>query len=159
MKISNESLVISRVLQSSFSHFFEIILLIVFMLFYRVSLVGIIFYPFIFIFIFLFTLGVSFILASIGVYVNDLNNVWNVITRLVWFITPIFYTIEKGSKIYFTNLFNPMFYFISIVRDLVIYNSVPELWIIITIVIFSIFVFVFGLFVFEKFKWRFAEFV
>ena len=159
MKISQESLVLSRIFQSVFSHMFEIILLMVFIIIFGGSLIGLIFYPLVFFFLFLFALGVGFILAIVGTYVNDLVNVWSVLMRMVWFATPIFYIVEKGSLIYNVNMFNPMFYFITITRDFVVYLRVPELWMVFTICCFSVFVFVLGLFVFERFKDKLAEHV
>ena len=48
MKINHESLVISQVLEGGFSHFFEMLLFIGFMVYFKVSLVWILIYPIIF---------------------------------------------------------------------------------------------------------------
>lgn len=159
IKVSYESLVVSEILEGVFSHFFEIILLILFMLIFGVPLITIIFYPLIFIFLFFFVLGLSFILTTLGAYINDLDNVWRVITRLLFFATPLFYVINEGSLIYTFNLFNPIFYFITISRDIMIYNKIPELWIITTAIGFSFVFFILGLIIFKKYKSKFAEIV
>ncbi len=157
IKIPHESLVISRVIEGIFSHFFEIILLIFFMFFYKISFAGLIFYPLILAFLILFILGISFILSTLSVYVNDLNNVWNVLTTLLWFVTPIFYFVEEGSRLYMINLFNPMFYFITIMREVLIYQKVPELWMILVAVNFSLLILIIGFLVFGKYRNKFAE--
>lgn len=155
MRISQESLVISTVFQTIFSHFFDIILLIIVLIFYQFSLIGLFFYiPIFMVFVF-FVLGAAFILATLGVFISDLNNVLGVFITLLWFTTPIFYFIDKGF-LYKVNLFNPLFYFITITRD-VFYQRMPDLWMILGIILFSFFVFVFGVLVFEKFKNKFAE--
>ena len=156
MEIDKEIFVISKVFESVFSHIFEIILLIVFLVFYKTSLIGLFFYPFIFVLLMIFIFGLSFILATLGVFVNDLNNVWSILTRLLWFATPIFYTIKKGSGVYIFNLFNPFFYFISITRDIIIYQRI-ELWMVNMAVFFSLFTFLFGILIFERNKNKFAE--
>src|SRR3989344_7733394 len=97
MRISSESFVVSSAILSFFSHLFELVILLFFMIFFKISLIGFFLYPTVFLFLFLFSLGASFILASIGVYVNDINNVWSVLINLLWFSKPIFYVISFGS--------------------------------------------------------------
>jgi len=157
MKIPQESLVISPVLQSIFSHMFELIVIVFILIYFSIPIYGVIFYLFVFLFFAFFIMGISFILATLGVYILDLGNVWRVFSTLLWFATPIFYIISSESKIYFFNLFNPMYYFISASRDIIIYQSFPEIFIVIGIVGFSLFFFLLGLFIFEKYKTKFAE--
>lgn len=158
MKISSESFVISAVLQTIFSHFFELLALLAFILFFKVSIMGIIFYLPVFFFLVIFTLGFSLILATINVYVNDLINIWIVLINLLWFSTPIFYIISL-ENLTFVNRLNPMFYFVSIARDLVIYNKIPSLDFILPAVLFSIVFLSLGLLIFKRYKKKFAEMI
>lgn len=156
MKISYEPFVISGVLTAVFSHLFEVIILIIFILYFKISILGLLFYPFILFFFILFILGFSFILATIGTYVFDLANVWNVIANLLWFSTPIFYVVSKDNMP-FLNKLNPLYYFISVAREVVVYNRVPSLNLVILLVFLG-FIFLFlGLFIFERYKRKFAE--
>jgi ABC-type polysaccharide/polyol phosphate export permease len=65
LKIKTEAFVFSGVLQFVFSHLFELLVLVVFAIFFKVNISWIIFYPIIFFFFVLFTTGISLIL-SIG---------------------------------------------------------------------------------------------
>jgi len=159
IKINHESLIISKVLEGIISHFFEILLFIGFMIYFKSSLVWILIYPLIFGFFVLFVLGVSFILATLGVYIVDMNNAWRVITRLLFFLTPLFYVVEKGTLLYQISLFNPVFYFITIARELIINNSIPKYWMIEIAIGVSLISFVAGVFVFNRYKNKFAEMV
>jgi lipopolysaccharide transport system permease protein len=159
MKINPESLVISQIVEGTFSHFFEVVLFFIFMIYFKISLIWILTYIIIFGFFVLFLSGLSFILSTIGAYVNDLDNVWTVLTRLLFFLTPLFYGISEGTFIYKINLFNPMYYFLTIARDLIIYNSIPEHWMLILTAVFSVLIFIIGVAIFEKFKYKFAEVV
>ncbi|MBS3075135.1 ABC transporter permease [Candidatus Pacearchaeota archaeon] len=158
IKVTQESLVISSILQALFSHFFEIILLIIFMIIFKVSLIGLIYYPFLLFFLLLFIIGISFILATIGVYIIDMENVWNVLTRLLWFLTPIFYITNPGTKLYLINLFNPMFYFIEITRGFILKSNI-EFLMMALLIIGSILIFIIGILIFNKYKDYFAEMV
>ncbi len=157
MKIHQESLVVASVFQTIFSHFFEIFLLIIFLIFYNNSLLGLFFYPLIFVFFVIFVLGMSFILSTLGVFISDLNNFLSVLITLLWFATPIFYFTDESSFLYKANLFNPIYYFIEITRDIILYNKVPAFWMIFVTVLFSLIILIFGLYFFNKYKHRFAE--
>ena len=74
IKISQEVFVFSMVIQSIFSHMFELMLVAVLFIYFKVSLIGILFYLFIFIFFTIFTSGLCLIFAVIGLYINDFNN-------------------------------------------------------------------------------------
>lgn len=154
-----EALPISIILKSLFSHFFEIIVSFIFMLFFRVSIVGIIFYPLILFFFCLFITGISLTLSALTVYFVDLKNVWVFVSNLLWFATPIFYTIGGQTRLFVFNLFNPMYYFITIARETIIYSKTPELWMILGMIGYSFLAVMVGFIVFNKLKKKFAELI
>jgi ABC-type polysaccharide/polyol phosphate export permease len=156
LKIPAEPLVLSTVFQFLFSHLFEMAVLVIFMLYFKVSLIGLIFYPILLFFYTIFICGISFVLAVIGVRVIDLANVWRVIVRLGWFSTPIFYSINENSIQF---LLNPITHFISATRSILINNQIPSLFIIISIPIISILSLTIGLFIFNLSKKKLAEYV
>lgn len=159
IKFPSESFVLSNVLLYTFSHFFELIVLGIFVLVFTGNIFGIFLYLPLFLFFIIFCLGVSFFLATVSVYIIDISNVWVVFTRLLWFATPIFYSVEKGSFLYIANLFNPVYYFITVFREAVIYSNFPSLLLINGIFFFSLLFFIIGFYVFERYKGRFAEYV
>ena len=154
-----ESLIGSIVLKFLFSHIFEIILLIIFLIIFKIPIQGIIFYPLILFFLSIFIFGACLILSSIAVYFVDLENIWAFVIRLIWLGTPIFYAIGGQTKLFYVNLFNPLYYFITITRDLIIYSKIPELKIVITAIFFSFLFLLVGLLIFNKLKIKFSEMV
>lgn len=156
MKIPYESLIISVMLQTTFSHIFEVILLGLVMLWLGIPVIGIIFYPLIFIILLIFSFGISLILGTIGVFIMDTSNVWRVVTRLLWFATPIFYVLKQDSLVSKLILFNPVYYFISLGRDFVIYGNFNLQFIIICMIL-SFLALILGLWIFERTKNKFAE--
>lgn len=152
-----EVLVGQLIVKTFFSHIFEILLYALFMVFFHVPLWGLLYYPFILIFLSLFTLGVSFALCALTVYVSDLENIWNFALRLLWLATPIFYASEGILGISILNKLNPMYYFITVARETVIYGHNPEPLLILGIVGFSATSFFGGLGLFVLFKGKFAE--
>ena len=162
LKLNNEVFVVSIIFKAIYSHFFEIILFIIVIPIFGGSLINIIFYPLIFLLFIGFTLGVSLLVATIGIYLSDFGKVWGMFTRLLWFATPIFYTSKLASKFNLAidlNAINPIYYFITFARELIVYNKFPGFDIIIGCILFSLLAFFIGLFVFNKYKHKFSEVV
>jgi lipopolysaccharide transport system permease protein len=130
--------------------------LIIFMLYFKVSLIGLIFYPILLLFYIIFICGISFILAVVGTRITDVANVWRVVVRLGWFATPIFYFINEKS---IQSLINPIAHFISAGRSLIINNQLPPVFMMITIPVISLLSLAIGLFIFNSYKNKFAEYV
>jgi len=158
INFSRESLVASNVLRTLFAHLFEIVLFFIIALFFGVSLKGIIFYIPILLLFSIFIYGASLILSSLYVYFIDIENIWLFFSRLLFFATPIFYSVSSG-KLFILNLFNPVYYFITIARELIIYNRLPEFWLIFGSLIYSLAFFVVGSSMFSKMKDKFAELI
>jgi ABC-type polysaccharide/polyol phosphate export permease len=157
LKINKEAFVISGVLQFVFSHFFEFIIFIGFSIYFHNNLLWLLFYPFIFFLFCIFIIGVSFILSVIGVYIKDLKNVWSVVTRLLWFVTPIFYAVSGDSIFQKISMWNPLYHFINITREIIVFHRFPTLFTMFLAVFFSLLVFFIGLYIFEKNKNKLAE--
>jgi len=154
-----EALIGGVVIQALFTHLFEIILFIILLLILKISLIGIVYYLILLLFFALFVFGLCLILSSLTVYFMDLKNIWGFASGLIWFATPIFYAIEGQTRLFYLNLFNPMYYFITIARGFFIDPKVPELWMVLGIVGYSFLFLFIGLLIFNKLKVRFAEMV
>ena len=159
IKFPSEILVISPIIASLIQHLFEVFILSLILIFFKINPIYLLFYFPVLLFLIIFSLGISFILSSLYVYFTDLDSIWVFVIRLWWLATPIFYSINMSPKIAFINQFNPMFYFIDISRTIIIYNSVPSLEKILIMVFFSLFSLIVGYFIFNKFKSKFTELV
>ncbi len=154
-----EALPGSMILRNLFSHFFEIFLFVLLMIFLDIPPIQIIWYPIILLFFSVFIFGMALILSSLSAHFVDLGNLWSFGSNLIWFGTPIFYSIGGQTKLFYANLFNPVYYFITIARDSIIYNEIPELWMVIGAVLYALISLVVGLVVFNRLKRRFAELI
>ena len=156
---SYESLIVSIVFKTILSHLFEILLFAGFLIFYDVSMTSLLFYPIILIIFSFFVAGISFILSTLTVFFVDLNNIWNFAVHLIWLGTPIFYTIENQINMLIFNSFNPLYYFITLARDLIIYSKTPEWWLVVGALSYAAMFFLIGMLFFNKFKHKFAELI
>jgi lipopolysaccharide transport system permease protein len=87
----------------------------------------IIFIPFVILPLVIFTLGLSFILAALGVYLRDIAQVIGILTSILMFLTPIFYPLiavpEKFRPII---LANPLTFIIEQAREVLIFGHAPN---------------------------------
>jgi len=157
IKINPEVFIISGTIQFIFSHFFEFILVIALGVYLDMNMLWFVLYPVIIFFFSLFIIGVSFMISILNVYINDFRNIWSIMTRLLWFVTPIFYVIPNDNFLHTISMLNPMFHFINITRDVIISHKIVELNTFILAFISSILVFIIGLIIFEINKNKIAE--
>lgn len=107
---------------------------------------------------FFFTCGLSFFVASLGVYVRDALQGITIIVQVLFFMTPIFYPIEAVPDKYRIYLqLNPLSFFVEEVRKVLIWGKLPDwgtwaLFMIISLVIAQL-----GLAWFMKTKKGFAD--
>lgn len=77
----------------------------------------------------LFTLGVSFFLSSLSVYLRDTQYLIGVLIQILFFLTPIFYSLEgideRAAKIL---SISPLAYVIESIRAVFIFGEAPN-WI------------------------------
>ncbi|MEI6058855.1 MAG: ABC transporter permease [archaeon] len=152
-----EALVLGTIICSIFSHLFEVALFFIVGLLLGVSLLGIFWYFLVFVFFVFFILGLSFILSSLQVYFVDLENIWIFVSRLIMFGTPIFYSIGGQTRLLYVNLFNPLYFFITLSRDLIIYRVFPQGWLVLGVAGYSLLFLVIGLWIFNRLKVKFDE--
>jgi len=129
IKFPREILVLSSVLTVLFSHFLELIILLVFWILVgeRLGLMVLGLFPILLLNIYLVT-SVSFILATVGVYFLDIERIWGILASVGLFLTPIFYSMDLlAPNKRWVILLNPMTHIIQASRDLLIDNKLPEL--------------------------------
>lgn len=112
----------------------------------------------IFVVYFWFVFGAGLFLSALFVYFRDLGQIWQVLTRVLFFASPIFYpiTIVPASLMPYYRL-NPVTQFIGMYRDVMVAGNLPSLFSIVIVVGFAIAAFLVGNLVFNKLERRFAE--
>ena len=107
---------------------------------------------------FILTLGIVLITSSIDVYIRDLEYIVNFFISMLFYGTPILYSIdmfpEKFSKILHLN---PLATIIESYRDIFFYQTMPNLQGLLIIFIFSIVLLFVAIKIFNKLEKGFAE--
>jgi lipopolysaccharide transport system permease protein len=75
----------------------------------------------------LFTMGFSWLLASLGVYLRDVNQIMSIVTMTLMFLSPIFYPVSALPVEYqFLLNLNPLTPAIEQARDVLIWGKIPD---------------------------------
>ncbi len=83
--------------------------------------------PFVFLPLVLLTLGLSWLLASLGVYLRDVAQVVTVLTGVLMFMSPVFYPISAlPSEFQSILLINPLTASIEMLRDVIYWGRIPD---------------------------------
>ncbi len=75
----------------------------------------------------LFTIGTSWILASLGVYLRDVGHMVSSLTLMLMFLSAVFYPIESLPESLRTPLMvlNPLVFHVEICRQLMVWGKLP----------------------------------
>lgn len=91
--------------------------------------VGILLLPLALMPLFLFTLGLSWLVAALGVYLRDLSQIVGPVTTALMFLSPVFYPIETLPEAYRDVVrLNPITFAVEQARNTMIWNK-PIDWI------------------------------
>ena len=104
--------------------------------------------------------GVSLILASLFVYYRDLNQIWDVVIQLGFFLSPIVYPFSVIPARYISYyILNPMTVLVETYRNFLIYGSLPGLRSVLYLILVGVILILVGTGIFHRLERRFAEMI
>lgn len=135
---------------------------IIIMIFLFCSGIGFSFYilllPLIVIVQFILSFAIVLITSSIDVYVRDLEYIVNFFISMLFYATPVLYSMEMfPKKIQMLLHLNPMATIIESYRNIFFYQQMPNLMGLFLVFIFSIVLLLIGIRIFKKLEKGFAE--
>lgn len=109
-----------------------------------------------------FMLGLSYLMAVLGTFVPDVNEVLRAVVRATFFITPIIWPVSRIEGKETLSLIvdlNPLAYLVGAYRDLIIMGEIPGLLASLYFTLFSLAIFALGFGLFARVKTRFADLI
>jgi lipopolysaccharide transport system permease protein len=89
---------------------------------WRVIFIPMIMFPFV-----IFTLGLAWLLASIGVFLRDVGQVIGMVTTVMMFLAPVFYPLTAVPEKYIPFIMaNPLTFIIQQAREVLIWGHIPN---------------------------------
>ncbi len=108
----------------------------------------------------LFNIGLGLILSALYVFFRDISYLWNIFTRLLMYMSAIFYRID-GYSPRTQNLFllNPVYLFIRYFRKIVIEATIPSVYFHLLMAADALIVLGIGCWMYKKYNTRFLYYV
>jgi ABC-type polysaccharide/polyol phosphate export permease len=94
------------------------------------------------------------------VVIRDIQYFVSIMVFILIILSPIAYTIDmlpEHLRLYLS--FNPLFYFVISYQEIMMFGRIPPLSIFIPMVLFSIFSFLCGYFIFNRMKPTFSDYL
>jgi len=160
MYFPRELIVLSQIISTFITFVMSYAVIIVLMLLsgIYISANATLFLPTIMVLSIIFATGYVLFLSAITTFVRDVRHFIDATTRILFFVTPVFYLMSDVSGILEKLLwYNPFTWFITAYQDILYYGVMPEAFQLIVCVVLAIVVFIIGLIVFNKLKGKFAE--
>jgi lipopolysaccharide transport system permease protein len=124
INFSKKAMVLASMGQPIVSFLIQILLVTILFGFYRITpSLGTLFVPLTIIPIILFTLGFGFILSLLNSFLKDIGNMLSILMTFLMFLTPVLYTRPTTGVFALITGYNPLYYLISVPRDLVLSGS------------------------------------
>ncbi|VVB97048.1 ABC-2 type transporter [uncultured archaeon] len=115
-------------------------------------------FPVIHLMYFLIVYGICLILASLYVYYRDLNQIWDVVLQVGFFLSPIIYPLSLvPAKYEFYYSLNPITRLINMYRDILLNGTIPAISDFVIVLLSGLMLFSIGTVLFKKLSRRFAE--
>ena len=118
----------------------------------------VIFLPILVVLLLILILGLSYFLSVVYVYLKDIQSFWAILIHALFFITPIFWSLENVEGIILViHSINPLGQLVELGHQLVIFGNVPSLgeWLYASLLVFIILVI--GFVTFKKLEKRALE--
>jgi lipopolysaccharide transport system permease protein len=122
-------LVISGCITALLMSFFESLVFLAFILYFRIPVTSaILFLPIIIGLFFVITLGTSLVLAAMNVYFRDIQYIWALILQIGFFASPVIYplTIFQQPQLQLLS-YNPLAQILFLARDVTLYSRLPNM--------------------------------
>ncbi len=157
--IPRQVLVLSTVLSGFISSMLEFLVLFILLVAFGVDLSSnVLLFPVIFALYFFIVYGLSLALAALYVYYRDLNQIWEVLIQLGFFLTPVVYPLTSIPEKYFGfYMLNPVAVIMKINREILLYSQTASASNIIFVTIAAAVILTTGSAIFKRLERRFAE--
>ncbi len=158
INFSKKSLVISSLGQAAIAFFVQFVLTCVLFLYYGITpSLYIVLIPILLIPVILITIGLGLFFSILNGIARDIGNLLSVLLTFFLFLTPILYIKPETGFLRAFSEYNPIYYLISVPRDLILFGSSSEIVGYYYSSILSLFVFIIFLFFFHLAETRVTE--
>jgi ABC-type polysaccharide/polyol phosphate export permease len=106
-----------------------------------------------------FTIGLALLLSAVNVFFHDINYLWGIVAQLLFYASPVIYSLEEVKFQWLRNIANwgPTGSFVRASQEIMYDGEWPSIGRWVQIAVYSVAMFAFGAWVFNRLSPRFAE--
>lgn len=98
--------------------------LLFYVVFFGIPKITLLLFPIVLVPLVLFTIGLSWVLAALGVYLRDVSQLINMVVTILMFLSPIFYPVSSLPEKYQVIIhLNPLTLVIELARDVLMWGN------------------------------------
>lgn len=159
VNIPREILTLSVSISSFISSVLEFLVLIPLLMILKAGIsMTILIFPLIHLLSFFIVYGLGLLLSSLYVYYRDLNQIWDVILQIGFFVSPIMYPLSIVPPQHLSYyMLNPITRLIGMYRNIFMDGTIPGMSDFIIVLLFGLILLFIGSTTFKKLSRRFAE--
>ncbi len=158
INFSKKSLVLASQGRSIVSFTIQFLLVLALCLYYRFAPSGkIVLVPLLALPLILLSLGLGFIFSLMNAVIRDVGNALSIMMTFFMFITPVLYPKPKSGLLEVISTYNPLYYLVSVPRNMVLTGAVGEPGGFLAALFFSLIIAFICLIVFHMTETRVAE--
>lgn len=152
VKMPKQSFVVARVYTALTNFGYTCIAYVLMLLVFQIKpSVTMLLFPIPVLFILLFSMGIGYLLSILYVFFGDIKYLYSVLLTLWMYLSALFYPVDQlpGEVAGLINL-NPVYVYIHFARDVMMYQTVPDIGEWIKMILWGVGSFIIGYFVFKK---------
>lgn len=152
---------VQKVLFAMVNYSFSLVAVALVMLFFRISLTPMAFFmPVALLLLGIFSIGLSLLLSTLSVFFRDVIHLWSVFLTAWMYATPLFYPFSQLPEwMKVAEGFNPMYCYITLIRDALLWQQMPTTGLLIRCVGFALGTLALGWIVFHKNEHKFILYI
>ncbi len=161
VKVNRYVFPVQKVLFAGVNYAFSIIAIALVMVVERTPIgITVLLWPFALATLMIFSIGVSLLLSALSVFFRDVIHLWGVVITAWMYLTPLFYSITiLPDWLQRLETFNPMYVYVTYIREAVLYQRVPSLGLHLACLAFAGFFLLVGYLVFHRHEHKFILFI
>ncbi len=127
INFSKKALILASLGKPAIIFLFQLVMVGILMVFYHVvPSPSALLLPIVLIPVFLLVVGLGFLLSLFNAFAKDVGNGLQMVMTFFMFLTPVLYARPQEGMLGTVTRFNPMHYFVSAGRDIMVYGSIRE---------------------------------
>lgn len=108
----------------------------------------------------MFNYGISLILSALYVFYRDMQYLYSLLLQVIMYGSAIFYNIDILSSSYQSVFYlNPLYIYITFLREVIIYNSIPDVLFFQLSVLYAIISVIIGMYIYKKYNYKFIYYI